>query len=469
MKNERYVIFGASGGGIKVAKTLRNLGIEFAYFVDNDSKKWGTYWEDKLIKSPDDLLEDDARIIIASDYQSEIEKQLDGMGILNRLVLKEELIMDYVDTHIEEFDYVREATVVIGNEKPILFGLEEGLVLGGIESWTFMLARELKRTHKNVRIITKKTEDQEPQDLKENITFIDLEYSHYWQSIHSLVKMIVDCAPCIVIDSWQNQFLMAVSIVKRLKPELVKCISVVHNDKIQLYRKTGYMQQYIDVITGVTKIINLNMQEQHGVAKEKWLYKELPVEGYTVERKIYSKEGEPLQIGYAARITKVQKRADLIVPLLLELNKRGVNYIFHIAGNGNYYDKLIAQIEENHLQHNVVIHGNIPRNLMEQYWSTKDVFVNLSDFEGPCLSMLESMSSKAVPVVTKVSGSIEFVEHGKNGFISETGKVIPIAENLEYIDRNRHVLKEMGELSSAIVLERCRKEDYVAFFNELIL
>ena len=31
---EKIVIFGASGGAIKVAKTLKNLNVDFEYFVD---------------------------------------------------------------------------------------------------------------------------------------------------------------------------------------------------------------------------------------------------------------------------------------------------------------------------------------------------------------------------------------------------------------------------------------------------
>ena len=39
---DKIVIFGASGGAVKVAKTLKNLGMDFLCFVDNDKNKWGT-------------------------------------------------------------------------------------------------------------------------------------------------------------------------------------------------------------------------------------------------------------------------------------------------------------------------------------------------------------------------------------------------------------------------------------------
>lgn len=93
---ENIVIFGASGGAIKVAHTLRNLDIDFQYFVDNDKNKWGKIVEGKEVKSPEVLKNTTDRILIASDYQDEIEQQLSEWGILNRIILKEECIFDYL-------------------------------------------------------------------------------------------------------------------------------------------------------------------------------------------------------------------------------------------------------------------------------------------------------------------------------------------------------------------------------------
>lgn len=46
---DNIVIFGASGGAVKVAKTLKNLKIDFRYFVDNDKNKWGKVVEGKVV------------------------------------------------------------------------------------------------------------------------------------------------------------------------------------------------------------------------------------------------------------------------------------------------------------------------------------------------------------------------------------------------------------------------------------
>lgn len=465
---DRIAIFGASGGAIKVAKTLKNLGIDYLYFVDNDKKKWGTTLEGKPIEPPERLCQENCRILIASDYQAEIERQLCGMGLLQNIVIKEELIMDYAKCHLKEFDFIKDMDVSLDKKKELIFGLEEGLVLGGIESFTFMLAKEMKPSFEKVSIFTKHTEDSEPAGLEDTIQYFDFNYDDYWSCIKSLVKAIMEKSPCVVIDNWQNQILIAVSIIKQYFPDYVRCISIIHNDKILLYRKAAFMQEYMDVIAGVSRKINNHLVDGFGVAREKIRYKESPVDydeglirNYTVDT------NKPLQIGYAARVTKFQKRADLLIPLMAALNERKVNFHLNIAGDGNYFEKLKQRIKENGLGECVTLHGSIPREKMPEYWKSQDVFLSVSDFEGASISMLEAMSYGTVPVVTAVSGTEEFIQNGRNGFLSQTNDMEMMADNIAILEKNRGQLAEFGGEARKVIKSKARKKDYVEYIRTL--
>ena len=62
---EKCIIFGASSSGAAAYRILKN-SFEVLGFADNDKKKWGTYFENKLIYSPDQLIEyKNIKIIIA--------------------------------------------------------------------------------------------------------------------------------------------------------------------------------------------------------------------------------------------------------------------------------------------------------------------------------------------------------------------------------------------------------------------
>lgn len=469
MQDRELVIFGASGGAVKIARNLLDIGADFCFFIDNDKNKWGNFLEGKEIKAPSCLTEGNYNIVIASDYQPEIEEQLNEMGLLDHLVLQEEYVMRHVEACIDQFDYLKEIETK-GSKPNIIFGLEEGMWLGGIETWTFLLSEEFIKRDYTVQIISKITEDQPPRSLQNNICYVDLENSRYWESIKDLVKLLSANLPCTVIDNWERQVLIAVSIIKRFHPDKIRCISVLHNDKVFLYRKTAYMSNYIDAIAGVSKDILIHMEKDFGIEVAKLHYKESPIE---FEEDFYKKyteeEDQPLQIGYAARITKTQKRSDLLIPLIEGLEARNIHYHLHIAGIGNYFDKLTEIIEQKELGKNVTLHGFIPRKEMTDFWKRMDAFINLSDYEGVGLSMLEAMSYGAVPIVTDVAGAREFITDGDNGFICRLRDVQSFIERIEYISNNRRVLENMGLKSRAIVKSKCSKEDYIKYLIDLSL
>lgn len=465
MESKPLIIFGASGGALKVVKMLKNFGVHIHALTDNNEKKWGTVCEGVSIIPPIKLLEIDCDIMIASTYQEEIEEQLRQYGVLDKLVLKEQYIQKYIDQHINEFGNLKfDNKIETVENPPIIFGLEEGMWLGGVENLTFMWARELKRRGRKVWIFSNVTEDPAPADLAENVRYFDLAYERYWAALHEVVSAIWEIGPCIVIDNWDNQILAAVSIVKRISNHHVRCISILHNDKLLFYRRTAYMEAYIDAIAGVSLEINRHMREDFGISDQKLIYKESPVEfdidlvkSYTMDERM------PLQIGYAARITKTQKRADLLVPLIQNFVDAKIPFHFHIAGIGDYFDKLQCMIREKGLENHITLYGWVDRGEMIKFWSNKDVFVNVSDYEGLPLSMLEAMASGVVPVVTHVSGTDQFISSSENGYICDCGDIDAFVEHIKDLNSHRQRLQSMGEQAMKIVREKCNKKDYVDY------
>ncbi|MNI45910.1 General stress protein A [compost metagenome] len=76
------VVFGTGKYAEQITDRLQLLGIEIAYYTDNNTEKWGSYFFGKIIKKPSALLDDTPKfIIIASQYHSEIANQLKSMGL----------------------------------------------------------------------------------------------------------------------------------------------------------------------------------------------------------------------------------------------------------------------------------------------------------------------------------------------------------------------------------------------------
>lgn len=81
MNHKKCIIFGAGRIG-KAAYNFLKDEYEIIGFADNDSKKWGKFFCEKLIYSPDQLGSfNDAEIIVATIYYRKICEQLERRGI----------------------------------------------------------------------------------------------------------------------------------------------------------------------------------------------------------------------------------------------------------------------------------------------------------------------------------------------------------------------------------------------------
>ena len=83
---KRYVLYGASSGGLKTKRLIEDLGGEVVAFVDGDSKKWGTEVEKVKVYSPSNLKRllkhEKAKLMISSSYYPEIIGFLKDVGLL---------------------------------------------------------------------------------------------------------------------------------------------------------------------------------------------------------------------------------------------------------------------------------------------------------------------------------------------------------------------------------------------------
>lgn len=463
---EQLVIFGASGGGIRVARSILSLGIDFAFFVDNDRKKWGQLLEGKYIYSPEKLLErrDIYRVIIASEYQKEIEEQLETMGLASCRVDKETYLITYFKQHLSDFGYISDKTNIISGERMILIDLLEGVKLGGIETWSFTVARGLIEHGSKVKILSTDTDEAPPTDLTDIMINTNASYEDYSGTIKRLVDIMVANLPCAVIINKQTQALYAAYIVKRYYPNHIKLISVIHNDNIAYYRRQNALIDYVDAVACVSIDIRERFIKEFGLDEAKIFYKESAVDYDPFFIKEFSLDKtKPICIGFAARIEKIQKRADLLLHLIQGLEERNINYCLSIAGIGSYYPVIEKYVIEKQLQDRVHLLGQVSRNNMNAFWKAQDIFISLSDYEGVGLSMLEAMSYGVVPIETRVAGAEEFITPGKNGYICDRGDVAQMLQYIENLDQNRELLREFGLLCRERIRTKCNRQDYINY------
>ena len=104
---------------------------------------------------------------------------------------------------------------------------------------------------------------------------------------------------------------------------------------------------------------------------------------------------------------------------LVNVMKKTPNVTFYLAGDGEYSNKIIPELET---QTNFVWLGNLsyPKKIME-FFSEIDIFLLLSGLEGLGQSIIEAMIMKKPIIATSVGGIPELIKDGETGYLVEIG------------------------------------------------
>ncbi len=463
-QNREIVIFGASGGALKIAKTLNNLSIGFQFFSDNDSKKWGTILLEKEVIEPSRLAEMSHCIIIASMYYSEIYSQLLEMGIQSeRIVTKEEILVNYFNAFSSQFvnSQMKEA-VHYHQDETIILDMSEGYALSGATRWTMNLASGLMQNHENFIIFSKDDEflKYAPNVYLKKQELFSFEYEEYKESIHQLVDSMMMKLPFTLVISTISQNFMAAYILKKVFPRAVRIISVIHSDFRKFYDSNAYIEPWVDRFACVSEKISNAFCSQYNIDKKKIFDKNNPVLIQEKLEKQYPQEGDCIRIAYAARLEKAQKRSELIPKVIELLEENRVNYHLNIAGDGSCADRIKKYIDNHHLENKVSMLGILKYKEMDHYWEENDVFINVSDCEGMSLAMLEAMSYGLAPVVTDTSGVKNIITDGVNGYVCEILDMEALVQNIVKLANHPEQIREFGNKSREIVYENCNVKSY---------
>lgn len=458
MKN--IILFGAGVYAKKYKALLEYLHMDFDYFTDNDSSKWGTVLYGKSVISPDELVHfPECQIIISSTHEIAIRKQLSKMGLSDCIIGLDDLY-NLCEQKMTGF---ADDKLTVHGEDTIIVDMYEGIGWGGTELWAANLAYGLQRTGKKA-ILLGGTEQPKLEERYESLVKRVSEQ----ETIMHMVDLLEANLPCVFVNNFAGCAFMAAIIIKKKYPDLVKIISVIHNDNKSLFDAHMMLKEYIDKVFCVSNQIRTHMQELYEFDKSRYFFKEQPIEIDAKWNRDWNVT-QPLRIGYAARLVKQQKRADLLVDLIACLEQRRIDYAFQIAGEGECEVIISDYIEKNKLEEKVQLLGRLPKEKMNQFWSNQDVFVNVSEYEGTSLSMLEAMSYGCVPVVTDVSGAREFIAEGKNGYICPVGNLSVISDCIQDLVTDREKLINFGMECHKIIQERCNPNKYIDYWMKELL
>ena len=156
-------------------------------------------------------------------------------------------------------------------------------------------------------------------------------------------------------------------------------------------------------------------------------------------------------LGVAARLTK-QKGISYLLQATKMLCNDFPDVLLLIAGEGELWDRLHAEVKELVIERNVLFLG--PRLDIHEILQIQDIFILPSLFEGLPLVLLEAMAASLPIVATDVGGTRQAVRDGANGFLVPSEDASGLYAAIKRLAENQ----AMRETFSRNSLERFQKE-----------
>lgn len=477
-ERDKLVLYGAGHRCKWICEMLRDLNWDALTLVDSDSNKWGEIIAGYRIEPPEVINElwnvvfcitvadqsaaQNIREQLWTDFPCRLKSELDCYALLSLAFHKHPAIQEL--TAFENSGRHR---------KRVLFDcIYDGLGLGGVESWTIDICTALlKDGAVNTHIVVPKGNYEVPQSLKGHMIYIDAKPRSPLTAgfVVSALGVIKENLPCKVVTRSVNAFMLAARLVKECCPDQIEIISVIHGSSEAVF--TGHLafKDCIDTFVSVSMDIRKELIAR-GIEEERLLRMQMPFfckkdldRCYTVESAL------PIKIGYAGRLSIVDKRVDILLKLAEILQAEKVNFKLEIAGAGEYEAKIQSFLAENRMNGQICLIGQLSREEISSFWERQDICVSVSDSEGRSISIIEAMGSGAVPVVTATSGVREDIEDGVNGYIVPLRDYGAMADRIAYLSAHRDLLPQMGVLAHEGIYPKSLMEPHLNFWRELLL
>lgn len=472
----KIILYGA-GNRCRVLVELMDLcNMPIAHIVDSSEKLWGSYIGSHIIEAPDLLVSHSEThiCITVSSFLilAEIRKKLkQGFHVeANREISYNNLILSiYEKIDIEKLLLPKKVSYL--NHVSVIFDCEFGLVLGGIEEWTKGICREFtKKSEFDSYILTNYGDYDIPQDLANHIIRADVEPDNAF-SIHN-VKQIINCIsmylPCILVTSQPNEVLLSGKLLKKFFGDQINVISGIRGGYPEINKRYIDLKSCTDLYVCVNSAIREDMIKR-GIPENKIFTMLCPIEcPGKLDRTYTTDPALPIRIGYAGRLEIEEKRMDLMLKVVSELERMQVNFYFELAGNGRYENAIHNYIEHHNYQEKIKLLGKIDKNLIPKFWCDKDICINISDHEGRSRSTIEAMANGAIPVVTQTWGVHDDIVDGQNGYIVDVGDYKAAAEKIALLSKERTLLSEMGNLAHLEIRKKSSMDEHYQFWQNII-
>jgi glycosyltransferase involved in cell wall biosynthesis len=145
------------------------------------------------------------------------------------------------------------------------------------------------------------------------------------------------------------------------------------------------------------------------------------------------------------RLTVRKGLEDLIAAAKMVIGKYP-SMKFVILGSGPFHKDLLRLIAANHLESNVILPGHIQdRSRLLKYYQEAFAYIHPAHYEGLPTVLLEAMACGKTVIATAVSGALDVIRDGQNGFFVPPRRPALLAEMLIKILDQPNLAAHLGQ------------------------
>ncbi|MGA8030501.1 MAG: glycosyltransferase family 4 protein [Bryobacteraceae bacterium] len=125
-----------------------------------------------------------------------------------------------------------------------------------------------------------------------------------------------------------------------------------------------------------------------------------------------------------------------------------------MVGDGSLRPQVDAFIENHGLREKFYLPGQVPEAILADYYNEADLYVSATHSDGASISLLQAMGCGLPVVVAGEDGNLEWVQHGRNGWLYPAGDGRALAAAIVEGLNDQPSRMRMGRANSALASER---------------
>lgn len=326
--------------------------------------------------------------------------------------------------------------------------------LSGVNTWTVNLIRGMEGTEFDSKVLftgIPNSVQPELDDLRIPYDFLNLpQFRSRKQEWRALKEYLEARAPCLYITNYDFHRSCSVGTFN----SSVKVALGVRSDELCYFDEVSRIGANSDAIFCVSSHLTNKVKEKfpelsnrvHFIPHGLSILTELPC---------IRPCPPPIRLCYCNRLSQYQKRVFDLPLIALELERIGVNYELHIAGDGPDAEELRSRFKFENLHCLIRFHGQLSNDDVINLCRDSHVFLLVSDFEGFPNSLLEAMSVGCVPVVYHIdSGINDIIQDGVSGLVVPHGNTMLIANTIRNLVEDWESFQRMSLSCSQSVANR---------------